>query len=633
MLAQGGVSGGACGACGKGAGGRRGVALGFDMWGCLGGFVPVIEADGLSKGYGGRALFEGASFQVHAGDVVALVGPNGAGKSTLLRILAGREKPDGGHFRLADVRVHWFDQHPVIPGGASVGDVLASERPVPPALQDEKDALEARIADPALYEKPGYEAVLERYAEVEREIKRVRSPGQVASGVLSELGALPLDLDAGSLSGGEKTRLFLARALGEAKPGDVVVLDEPTNHLDVESIEWLESWIQGFEGTVVLVAHDRVFLDNVATRVFEVQGGRITCYTGDYEDYVEARDERLAHQRREHERATDKMSQAKATILQFRHQKRFDGQYASRMKALEKYQRALQHTPDAEMENFAFGLRFGSSDKSSEEMIRFTGLCKAYDKTLLDHAELELRRGDRIGLVGSNGSGKSTLLRILTGATPKDAGTIHAAPGVKGIFFSQEQDDLQPERTLHAEVLEARPTMEERDVKALLGRFRFNPAVDLTRTVNTLSGGERQRLMLLKCVLRPSNLLILDEPTNHLDLWARDVVIEALNAYHGTLLVVSHDRYLLDATTNETAVLENGRIHQYPGSFTESRDQHAQYKARIVKARYVVRKKFTDWTTQTRYRAGDEPELTESQVKASMTMRNALAQGWLERIQ
>ena len=379
-----------------------------------------------------------------------------------------------------------------------------------------------------------------------------------------------------------------------------------------------------------LVAHDRVFLNNVATRVFEVQSG-VACFEGNYEDYVEARDERIAQQQREHAKADERMAQAKATILQFRKQKRFDGQYASRMKALEKYQAALDKTPDAQLESFAFGLRFGARDKSSEEMLRFSGLTKAYDRQVLQGAELELRRGDRVGLVGGNGAGKSTLLRILTGRETKDAGELHAAPGVQGVFFSQEQDDLRAERTLHQEVLDARPDMEERDVKALLGRFRFHPDVDLARNVASLSGGERQRLMLLKCVLRPSNLLILDEPTNHLDLWARDVVVQALNAYHGTLLVVSHDRYLLDATTDVTAVLDEGRIHAYPGSFTQSRDEHAARKKQVVEVRYVVRKKFTDWNTNTKFRAGDEPQLTEAQIRASMTLRNALAQGWLER--
>jgi ATP-binding cassette, subfamily F, member 3 len=594
--------------------------------------VPLITAEGLSKGYGGHTLFDDATFQIEAGDKVALVGPNGAGKSTLLRILAGREKTDHGTFRFTGVRVHWFDQHPAIPAGATVRSLLTAAKPVPPALQKRKDALEARISEPSLYEQPGFEAVLEEYAELEREIKVQTTAGPAESAIMGQLGVLDLDQSAASLSGGEKTRVFLARTLQAVRSGDMVVLDEPTNHLDVDSIEWLEDWIQAFDGTVLLVAHDRAFLDTVATRVFEVKQGRITCYVGNYEDYIAARDEDIERARREHAKAEDRVQSAKATIQQFRHQKRFDGQYASRMKALDKYKAALERTPDPVLEKLGFGLAFGAVEKVSNEMLRMTGLHKSYSEPVLKGLDLELKKGDRLGLVGANGAGKSTLLRILTGREKKDAGTLHVAPAVKGAFFSQEHDDLQLTRTLLEEVRDARGSLEERDVKALLGRFRFNPDSDLRRTVSTLSGGERQRMMLLKCVLKPSNLLILDEPTNHLDLWARDVVIEALNAYHGTLVVVSHDRFLLDSVTETTAVLDDGILHYYSGTFTETRDLHRK-KAQVRQgARFVVRKRFADWKENRKYAPGEEVEIPESRLAESMTLRNALSQGWLERL-
>ncbi len=592
---------------------------------------PVIEAQGLSKGYQ-HTLFDDADFQVYPGDVVALVGPNGAGKSTLLSIMAGRVRPDHGTIRV-EGRAHWFDQHPDIPKGATVGDLLTSARPVPPALAKEKEELEERIADPALYEEPGYEAVLERYAALEQEIKRATAPGEAESTILDQLGVLDLDQDAASLSGGEKTRVFLARTLQAVRPGDIVVLDEPTNHLDVDSIEWLEDWIQAFDGTVLVVAHDRVFLDVVATRVFEVRAGRVTCYQGDYEDYVVARDEQAERLERERDAAGRRLADAKATIQQFRHQKRFDGQYASRMKALSKYQAALEQVPDAVMADAGFGLAFGATQKSSNEMLRLTGIKKAYDedRPVLDGLDFEVSKGDRIGLVGANGAGKSTLLRILTGQEPKDAGSIHAAPGVKGIFVSQEHDDLDAERTVGQEVQEAR-SMEDRDAKALLGRFNFHPDVDMPRKVGTLSGGERQRLMLLKAVLKPSNLLILDEPTNHLDLSAKDIVLQALNSYQGTLIVVSHDRYILDGTTTSTAVLNDGVMHRFQGSFTETRDQHRAVKARTTDLRFRVNKRFTDWTHGVKYARETEFTVTEAQFKSSMTLRNALSQGWIESV-
>jgi ATP-binding cassette subfamily F protein 3 len=596
--------------------------------------APLIVAEGLGKGYGGRTLFDDAGFQVEAGSRVALVGPNGAGKSTLLRILAGREAPDHGSLRLAPVRTHWFDQHPAIPDGATARSLLLGPAEAPPHLQAELAELEARVADPALYEEPGYEAVLERLAAVGREVRLAASAaGGGLPALAGDLGFTEADLDqpAASLSGGEKTRLFLARTLSAARAGDLVVLDEPTNHLDVDSIEWLEEWLQAFEGTALVVAHDRAFLDNVAQRVLEVSQGRITAYDGNYEDYVAAREENLERLRREHEKAEARMQQAKDVILQFRQQKRFDGQYASKMKALEKYAAALDRTPDPVLERLGFGLSFEAVEKSGHEVLRVTGLKKAYDgHEVLKGAELELRKGDRVGLVGGNGQGKSTLLKVLTGRIQKDAGTVRVAPMAKGMFFSQEHDDLDLKRTLHEEILDARPLLDERDCKALLGRFRFNPDVDMTRRVSSLSGGERQRMMLLKCILKPSNLLILDEPTNHLDLWARDVVIHALNAYHGTLLVVSHDRFLLDSVTDQTAVLQDGLVTTYPGSFTATRELHRRRQAVVAARPYVVRKKFTDWTTNTKYAPDTRVEFTDAQVAGSMTLRNAIQQGWLE---
>jgi ATP-binding cassette subfamily F protein 3 len=594
--------------------------------------VPTIFAELLAKGFGGHTLFDDVTFQVKDGDKVALVGPNGAGKSTLLKILAGREKADYGTYRNEN-RIHWFDQHPDIPKGAKVRDLLTANKPVPPAMQQEMDELEIRIAEPSLYEQPGYEPVLERYAALEREIKLATAPGAAESKIMGQLGVLDLEQDAASLSGGEKTRVFLARTLQDVRAGDLVVLDEPTNHLDVDSIEWLEDWINQFEGTILMVAHDRAFLDNVANRIFEITNGRVNCYDGNYEEYVEARDEDIERARRDHARAEDKVAGTKATVLQFRKQKRFDGQYASRMKALAKYQAALEKTPDPVLEKMGFGLNFGAVEKNSNEMVRFTGISKGYQKPVLTGLDLELHKGARLGLVGANGAGKSTLLRILTGQEQKDSGEVHIAPGVKGAFFSQEHDDLQATRTLHHEVLDARPLMEERDVKALLGRFRFSPSADLNRTVSTLSGGERQRLMLLKCVLKPSNLLILDEPTNHLDLWARDVVVQALNSYHGTIIVVSHDRFLLDSVTETTAVLDKGVLHHYQGTFTETRDQHrAVAPQQKDTPMYVVLKKFTDWTSNRKFSREDEFNMSNAELAASMTMRNALSQGWIEKL-
>ncbi len=599
---------------------------------------PAARAQGLDKAFGGRRLFEDASFQVEAGDHVAIVGGNGAGKSTLLRILAGRERPDHGTLELApDTRAHFFDQHPSFPETSTVRDVLAAAAPAPAPLATELAELEARIADPALYETDGYQAVLERYGEVQQAIRAATSTGRTAdkNPYAAELGlddAL-LDQPMTSLSGGQRTRVFLARVLAPVRAGDLVVLDEPTNHLDVETIEWLETRIQSFDGTLLVVAHDRLFLDNVAERVLEIAHGRITTYPGNYTDYVHLRDQQRDTQARERERLEQELRHVRDVVQQFRHQKRFDGQMASRQKVMEKYQAALDRTPDPVLEKLGFDLRFDAAHKSTPQVLHAAGLRKAFgSRPVLDRADLEILKGDRIGLVGPNGAGKTTLLKILAHRLPPDDGTLRVPPGVKELYYSQERDDLELGRTVRQEILAVRPTLEDPDLKALTGRFRFQPETDLDRRVSTLSGGERARLALLKTILAPSNLLLLDEPTNHLDLEAREVVIHALNAYKGTLIVVSHDRFLLDSVTTKTAVLDRGQVTVHPGGFTATRHLHRTAQTlQVRRDKYRVAKGFKNFRDGTKYAYGTEIQLSPEELEASDVFRRAFRFGLLQR--
>ena len=601
---------------------------------------PVVRVVELDKAYGGRRLFENASFQVEEGDHAAVVGPNGAGKTTLLRILAGRERADHGLLeRDEERRTHWFDQHPTVAPDATVADVLRAPGAAPPELERERAELEARVGDPALYETSGFEAVLERYADVQRRIKEATSrPGRLEDDPLvRELGVDTqfLDRSFSELSGGQRTRVLLARVLAPVRAGDFVVLDEPTNHLDVETIEWLEHRIQTFDGTLLVVAHDRAFLDAVAERVLEVDHGRVTSYPGNYEDYVFLRTQNRDRAKAERERLERETRQAQEVVQQFRHQKRFDGQMGSRLKVLEKYKAALGRAPDPVVERLAFDLKFDAGTGSTQVVLSIQGVRKSFgSRTVLDRADLELAKGDRVGLAGPNGSGKSTLLKILSGRLPKDDGIVRIPPGVKGAYYSQERDDLDVNRTLSEELLLVRPQLEDDDVKALLGRFRFQPDADRNRRVGTLSGGERARIALLKTILRPANLLLLDEPTNHLDLESREVLAHALNAFKGTLLVVSHDRWLLDSVTSKTAILDRGQVRLVGGSFTETRTESAAARPlEVHRDRYRVAKAFKDVTTGEKYPYGREIDLTPEEAEGQDVFRRALRFGYLERVQ
>ncbi|MEA3198762.1 MAG: hypothetical protein QOE90_190 [Thermoplasmata archaeon] len=598
---------------------------------------PLVVAEGIHKAIAGRAILDGASFQVEAGERVALVGPNGTGKTTLLQMVAGRSAPDEGQLSLAPrTLVAYFEQHPKLEKDATGRDVLAAGAQVPPEIAAELAALEARMADPALYESGESDAVFARYGELQREAAQAKAAAapEAAEALAESLGFAPDDLakKVSVLSGGERTRLLLARTLAEAQPGGLLILDEPTNHLDVETVEWLEEWAEGHQGTILMVSHDRAFLDNLATRVLWLHEGRIASYPGNYSDFERARDEdqqRLAQQR---EREVKEEARQKEVIQQFRQMKRFNGQMASRLTRLAKYRSAIERTPDPLMQRVAMAVAFPEAFKSSKEVVRVRGLGKKLgDRVLFYGLDLDLAKGERMGLIGANGAGKTTLLRILVGKDRKEIGTVEVAPGVKGAYYAQGHEQLDEKRSLVDEVRGARPGLAEEDGRALLGRFGFRSPQDPTRKVQSLSGGERSRLALLKTILAPSNLLILDEPTNHLDLDSVQALVGALNAYQGALLVVSHDRWFLDSVVDKVALLARGQAKVFTGDLTAARTQMAMEAfAGDRTTRYVVRKGFKDFDAGTRHAAGSALELTEAEVQAKRLYRTAIEMGWME---
>ncbi len=598
---------------------------------------PILDVQGVSKTFGGRTLFDRAGFQLDAGDRAALVGPNGAGKTTLLHMLAGRETPDSGSVDiLPHVSLTYFTQHAEHEKNATVSDVMAAGGGIPAVLAEELAAIETRMADPALYESPEANEVVARYGELQREVglaKANSAPNPLDNVLFAEMGFTEEDLPrkASSLSGGERTRLLLARSLAKADPRGLLVLDEPTNHLDVETIEWLETWLSEYQGALLVVAHDRAFLDNVATRVLSLERGSLAMYVGGYTEFERRREEDAARLALQRERETKEFERQKAVVEQFKHQKRFNGQMASRLTALTKYRATIDKTPDPLVERVLMHVGFPETFKSSNEVIRIRGMGKKYgERVLFYDLALDLVKGDRMAVVGANGAGKTTLLRILTGREQKDIGNIEIAPGVKGAYYAQGDDGLDPRSTLRDEVLSARTGITPEDVRGLLGRFGFKTEADPLRKVSTLSGGERARLRLLKTIVTPSNLLILDEPTNHLDLETRQTLVQALNAYKGTLLVVSHDRWFLDSVVEKVAVLSQRSIKVFPGDFTTARTMAAMEDFSVGNPqKYLVKKAFKDYETGVRHTAGTTLKFTEGELDAKRIYRTALSMGWL----
>jgi ATP-binding cassette subfamily F protein 3 len=595
---------------------------------------PLVEAQNVSKSYAGRTLFEGASFQVEPGERVAFVGPNGSGKSTLLAILAGHLASDTGSVDVAPrTPIAFFTQHAELAPDATVRDALAGGS-VPPEMADELARLEARMADPALYESEEANEVVARYGELQREVALARAAKAGTpddNPLFVELGFAPEDLDrrVKDLSGGERTRVLLARVLHEDAP--LLVLDEPTNHLDIEGMEWLEERLLARGGTLLFVSHDRAFVDNLATRVLSIERGGVTSYVGNYSEFERRRDEDAARLMAQREREQKELARQKAVIEQFRHQKRFNGQMASRLTSLSKYRSAIEKTPDPLMQRVQMAVGFPESFKSSNEVVRIRGLGKKVGERILFYGlDLDVNKGERIGLVGANGIGKTTLLRILVGKEPKEIGTVEVAPGVKGAYFGQGAEGLEERRSLRDEVVSARPGLSDEDVRAILGRFGFRGVDDPVRKVGTLSGGERVRLTLLKTIVRPSNLLILDEPTNHLDLESRRELARALNAYQGTLLVVSHDRWFLDSVVDKVAVIARRSCRVFVGDLTDARTQQALGAfANEKPTPYLVKKAFKDFDAGVKHTVGTTLELTDADLEAKRVYRTALSLGWL----
>lgn len=525
----------------------------------------VLQAVSLTKSYGAELIFQEVSFIAEMGDKIAVVGPNGAGKSTLLKCLVGEEIPDEGRVLLGRGISYGY-----LPQAVDVEDLeLSAFEFVMEAFQDLLDLrqelrqAEKAMSDPAVYENEAqlaktmelYAALTARYEMeggyiFEARVKEVLT----GLGFTRDEWERPLN----TFSGGQKTRLALARLL--AREPDLLLLDEPTNYLDLQSVEWLESTLKQYKGTVLIVSHDRYFLDTIANKVFEVEHHRLKSYQGNYSEYAvkKAREEAAAKKAYELQEAriarlTDYINRYRAGIKA--RQARGRETQLARMLKLEKPQERSQ-----------VKMEFTAGASSGNQVLILENLTFGYgEKLLFNNLNLELFQGERVALIGANGSGKSTLLKLILGELTPQAGTIDFGARVKPAYFAQEGETLEPGNTVLQELLaDADLTLEE--ARRHLARFLFYND-DLEKKVGSLSGGERSRLALAKLMLTKANLLILDEPTNHLDMETRQVLEDALAAFDGTLLMVSHDRYFINQVADQVWELAQGEITRYLGDY------------------------------------------------------------------
>ncbi|MEZ4408763.1 MAG: ABC-F family ATP-binding cassette domain-containing protein [Polyangiales bacterium] len=533
--------------------------------------MTIVQVDRVSFAYGADLLFEDVSFTLAAGDRMALVAPNGQGKSTLLRLLTGGLNPDEGRVLVQKgVRVGWLRQSHEPDASGRLIDVLLKPFAEARAAREELTAAEHAVAD-------GSEAALARLTRAQ---DRYHASGADAverevSALAHRVGFTDADLDrpVQSLSGGERGRLQLAAVLA-SKP-DLLLLDEPTNHLDLETTGWLEGFVRAFPGAVIVVSHDRAFLDATCPITAELGLLRFRVYPLPYSQYLVAREEDLARERREVELQRQEIARTEEFIRRnIAGQK--TNQAKSRRKMLDKIAR-LDRPEDVWGDARKLGLRFATPRRSGDVVIEAESLSAARGgRQLFSGIDLRLKRLDRLAIIGPNGSGKSTLLKRLAGMTDEgDGGAMRFGTNLDMGYFDQHLESLDPARSCVDEVRAVRPDMVVDAARQYLSRFRFW-GDDPFRAVGSLSGGERTRLALAKLLLVPRNLLLLDEPTNHLDIPACEILEEALARFEGTVVMVSHDRYFLDRVSTRVMHLADGAATFHPAGYADWAARHGR---------------------------------------------------------
>jgi ATP-binding cassette subfamily F protein 3 len=528
----------------------------------------VLSISNLCRQFGSQVVFDHANMTVTERERVALVGANGSGKSTLLRLIAGLDEADDGVISLPrGWVVGYLPQDGITTSGRSVmaealdafADVLALEQ----ECRRLEEALAQTPADAA-----GHDDLLARYGDARArwDVEGSYDYESQAERVLLGLGFTLADFgrDAGEFSGGWQMRLALAKLL--LRRPNVLLLDEPTNHLDLEARNWLEEFLVAYPHTVILVAHDRYFLDVTVTRITEVAGARLTDYPAPYSRYLETREAQRAQQAAAYQTQQEEIARLEAFISRFRYQASKAALVQSRIKYLEKLDRVPP--PDGGVATIHF--RFPPCERSGREVLRLDGASKRYGAlTVYDRLSLTIERGRKVALVGPNGAGKSTLIRMLAGSEPLSGGSRHVGHNVRIGYFAQDQARvLDPSRSVLELATAAAPMELVPQVRSLLGAFLFSgDAVE--KKVRVLSGGERNRLALSLLLLQPPNCLLLDEPTNHLDMTAKQVLLEALQRYNGTLVLVAHDRYVLDHLPEEIIEVGAGHATRYLGNYED----------------------------------------------------------------
>ena len=529
----------------------------------------MISINSLTVAYGAFTLLDDINFHISENDRIGLVGKNGAGKSTILKLIAGLQNPTSGKVAVpSGVKIGYLPQIMEHHRGRSVIDEAMTAFEETFAREREMDSIAAQLSEREDYESKEYADLIIRLNELNDRLSmsKSESPRIMAEKTLAGLGFRYEEFDrpTETFSQGWNMRIELAKIL-LSKP-DVLLLDEPTNHLDIESIEWLETYLAGFKGSLVLISHDRKFLDNVTTRTVEIMLGHIHDYKVPYSRYLELRRERIAQQKAAYENQQRMIEKTEEFIEKFRYKPTKSNQVQSRVKALEKLERIEVDIED----KAALAVKFPPAPRSGDVVFKGAGLTVGYDgKAVFSDAGIEIRRGEKVALVGRNGEGKTTLMRVVMRELEPMGGDAKVGHNVSIGYYAQNQEDILDKNDTVFSTLDRIAVGDIRTkLRDILGAFLFR-GEDIDKKVAVLSGGERARLAMAKLILKPYNLLALDEPTNHMDILSKDILKQALKSYDGTLLIVSHDRDFLDGLVDKLYEFRDGKVKEHLGGIAE----------------------------------------------------------------
>ena len=571
----------------------------------------ILSAQHIAKSFGVNAVLRDVSLTVQQGDRIGLVGVNGCGKSTLMRILAGLDAQDGGEISLVrGLRVGYLAQQNMVTSGETVWNELQKVYEQVFAMEKKLRELEDEMAhahtDAQRFAQlsADYDRLTQRFEEADG-----YSWKSMVSGVLNGLGFKPAQYDqcVDSLSGGEQTRLCLARLLLQ-KP-DLLLLDEPTNHLDMETLQWLENYLAAYKGSVLVISHDRYFLDHVCTGIVEILMGASEQYNGNYTRYIALRQERFESRMRAYEIQQKEIERQQAIIARYRMFNREKSIRAaeSREKALDRMEK-LEKPVDERAIRFSFEAR----RRTGEDVLQLTEISKSFgEKHLFHDLTLRVRAGDRVALIGPNGVGKSTLIKIIVGEELPDTGFIRYGSNVDIGYYDQHQSTLHADKTALDEIWDRFPQMEQSNVRGALGMFLFT-GDDVFKPIHTLSGGEKGRVALTALMLRKDNLLLLDEPTNHLDMDSREVLEDALTDFGGTIITVSHDRYFINRIANRIIEMQPDGVTEYIGNY----DDYIERKNRPVAVEAEAGKTKTELEKEKRREKLSRQALRQLKIRA-----------------